>query len=189
MGIDLETLEPLPSVAGSSTYGGYSGPAVKPIGLRIVSQIARELPVPVMGIGGISRWQDATEYIAAGASAVQVCTVVMWDGAGIVRDMNAGLAGYLAGPDALRGRALPHIGAHAALSREISRCAVAEFPDKCTSCGHCVVACRDGGYHAISLVERQVVIDRSRCDGCSLCSHLCPEGVIAMQVRPQGNRR
>ncbi len=194
MGIDLETLEPLPSVAGSSTYGGYSGPAVKPIGLRIVSQIARELPVPVMGIGGISRWQDAAEYIAAGASAVQVCTAVMWDGAGIVRDMNAGLAGYLAekhlaGPDALRGRALPHIGAHAALSREISRCAVAEFPDKCTSCGHCVVACRDGGYHAISLVERQVVIDRSRCDGCSLCSHLCPEGVIAMQVRPQGNRR
>ena len=188
MGIDLDTLEPQPAVAGAGTYGGYSGPAVKPIGLRVVSQITRELPVPVMGIGGISCWQDAAEYIAVGASAVQVCTAVMWNGAGIIRGMNAGLSGYLAekhlaGPGALRGRALPRIGSHASLSRESSCCAVLEFPDRCTSCGHCVVACRDGGYHAISLRDRQVVIDLSRCDGCSLCSHVCPEGVIVMQVR------
>jgi len=126
MGIDLDTLEPCPSVAGSSAYGGYSGPAVKPIGLRMISQIAHELPVPLMGIGGVSRWQDAAEYIAAGASAVQVCTAVMWEGAGIIREMNAGLSGYLArkhftGVGALRGRALPRIGTHASLSRSVYR--------------------------------------------------------------------
>ncbi|MDO9323927.1 MAG: NAD-dependent dihydropyrimidine dehydrogenase subunit PreA [Methanoregula sp.] len=192
MGIDLETLEPKPSVAGASTYGGYSGPAVKPIGLRIVSQIARELSVPVMGIGGISRWQDAAEYIAVGASAVQVCTAVMWNGAGIIRNMNVGLSGYLAekqlaGPGALRGRALPRIGSHASLSRDISSCAVAAFPDRCTSCGRCVTACRDGGYHAILLVDRHVSINSGQCDGCSLCSHVCPEGVIVMQARPHRN--
>ena len=192
MGIDLETLEPQPSVAGASTYGGYSGPAVKPIGLRIISQIAGEFPVPLMGIGGISRWQDAAEYIAAGASAVQVCTAVMWEGSGIIREMNAGLSGYLArkklaGVGALRGRAVPRIGTHLSLSRSEKRCAVVGFPDRCNSCGHCVVACRDGGYHAISLRDREVVIDLNRCDGCSLCSHVCPEGVIVMQVRTQGN--
>lgn len=192
MGIDLETLEPQPSVAGASTYGGYSGPAVKPIGLRIISQIAHEFDVPLMGIGGISRWQDAAEYIAAGASAVQVCTAVMWDGAGIIREMNAGLSSYLArkklaGVGALRGRALPRIGTHLSLSRSEKRCAVVGFPDRCISCGHCVVACRDGGYHAISLREKEVVIDLERCDGCSLCSHVCPEGVIVMQIRTQGN--
>ena len=185
MGIDLETLEPCPSVAGASTYGGYSGPAVKPIGLRIISQIARELPVPLMGIGGISRWEDAAEYIAAGASAVQVCTAVMWEGAGIVREMNEGLAGYLAkkrfsNPGELRGRALPRIGAHASLSRSEFRFASAGFPERCTSCGRCVTACRDGGYHAISIADRHVVIDRDLCDGCSLCSYVCPEGVIVM---------
>ncbi len=185
MGIDLETLEPLPSVAGSSTYGGYSGPAVKPIGLRVISQIARELPIPLMGIGGISRWQDAAEYIAAGASAVQICTAVMWGGAGIVREMNAGLSGYLAdkhftGVGALKGRALSRIGTHASLSRNEYRFATMGFPERCTSCGRCVTACRDGGYHAISIADRHVVIDADQCDGCSLCSYVCPEGVIVM---------
>lgn len=194
MGIDLETLEPQPSVAGSGTYGGYSGPAVKPIGLRVCSQLAQTFPVPLMGIGGISRWQDAAEYIAVGASAVQVCTAVMWDGAGIIRGMNEGLSGYLArknfaGVGELRGRALPRIGTHTSLSRIESCFATAGFPDRCTSCGHCVVACRDGGYHAISLDDRRVVIDAELCDGCSLCSHVCPEGVIVMQARPHGNRR
>ncbi|MCK9317098.1 NAD-dependent dihydropyrimidine dehydrogenase subunit PreA [Methanoculleus sp.] len=185
MGIDLDTLEPRPSVAGASTYGGYSGPAVKPIGLKVISQIARELPVPLMGIGGISRWQDAAEYIAAGASAVQVCTAVMWEGAGIVREMDRGLSGYLAekqfaGVGALRGRALPRIGTHASLSRSIYRFAAVGFPERCISCGRCVTACRDGGYHAVSIVDQRVAIERDRCDGCSLCSHVCPEGVIVM---------
>ena len=185
MGIDLETLEPRPSVAGSSTYGGYSGPAVKPIGLRMISQIARELPVPLMGIGGISRWQDAAEYIAAGASAVQVCTAVMWEGAGIIRAMNAGLSGYLAekrfpSVGALRGRALSRIGTHAALSRSVHRIAIRQFPERCAFCGRCVTACRDGGYRAISIADRQVAIEKERCDGCGLCSYVCPEGVIVM---------
>ncbi|MDN7025334.1 NAD-dependent dihydropyrimidine dehydrogenase subunit PreA [Methanoculleus sp. FWC-SCC1] len=185
MGIDLETLEPQPAVAGSSTYGGYSGPAVKPIGLRMIAQIARELSIPLMGIGGISRWQDAAEYIAAGASVVQVCTAVMWEGAGIVREMDAGLSGYLAQkyfPDvgALRGRALSRIGTHASLSRSAHRRAAIGYPERCTSCGRCVTACRDGGYHAISIADRRAAIDLDRCDGCSLCSHVCPEGAIVM---------
>jgi dihydropyrimidine dehydrogenase (NAD+) subunit PreA len=188
MGIDLDTLEPRPSVGGAGTYGGYSGPAVKPIGLRVVSQIARESDVPVMGIGGISRWQDAAEYIAAGASAVQVCTAVMWEGAGIIREMNAGLSAYLAqkhfnGPGDLRGRALSRIGTHESLSRDEKWYATAGFPERCTACGHCVVTCRDGGYAAIAIDDRHVVIDAVRCDGCSLCSLVCPGGAIVMQRR------
>ncbi len=191
MGIDLNTLEPLPSVAGCSTYGGYSGPAVKPIGLRMISEIARELSVPLMGIGGVSRWQDAAEYIAVGASAVQVCTEVMWSGAGIIRDMTRGLSGYLAEKHfadvgALRGHALPGIGTHAALSRTDVSLAIIDFPERCISCGRCVTACRDGGYDAVSLEEQHVVIDKNRCNGCGLCSLLCPEGVIVMQARVHG---
>ncbi|NLD57442.1 MAG: NAD-dependent dihydropyrimidine dehydrogenase subunit PreA [Methanomicrobiales archaeon] len=188
LGIDLDTLEPRPAVAGVSAYGGYSGPAIKPIGLRVVAQVASQLDVPVMGIGGISRWQDAVEYIAAGASAVQVCTAVMWNGAGIIRAMNNGLSEYIArkklsGIADLRGRALSRIGTHAALPRNIAQVATLQVPGRCTACGRCVVACRDGGYGAITLVEGKVVIDPERCDGCSLCSLVCPEQVIAMQVR------
>jgi len=190
MGVDLDTLEPLPSVAGCSTYGGYSGPAIKPIRLRMVSQIAQELPIPLMGIGGISCWQDAAEYIAVGVSAVQVCTAVMGNGADIIRDMTAGLSGYLKekqipDPGALRGRALSRIGSHASLSRVSSRYASREFPGKCTSCGSCVIACRDGGYRAISIIERRVTVDEGSCDGCGLCSLVCPEEVIVMRPRVQ----
>lgn len=188
MGIDLDTLEPRPTVAGLSTYGGYSGPAIKPIGLRVVAQVAGQLQVPVMGIGGISCWQDAAEYIAAGASAVQVCTAVMWNGAGIIRAMNEGLSAYitqkkLSGISDLRGRALSRIGTHAALPRDAAQVATLQFPGRCTACGKCVVACRDGGYQAITLVDGKAVIDPGRCDGCSLCSLVCPERVIALQIR------
>lgn len=146
-----------------------------------------------MGIGGISRWQDAAEYIAVGASAVQVCTAVMWNGAGIIRDMNAGLSGYLAQKhfphvDALKGQALPRLGTHESLSRREYRFATTGFPEQCTSCGHCVTACRDGGYNAISLVDRYVTIDKSRCEGCSLCSYVCPEGVIVMEPGTRMNK-
>jgi dihydropyrimidine dehydrogenase (NAD+) subunit PreA len=183
-GIDIYSFEPLPSVGGLSTYGGYSGPAVKPVGLRVVSQIASSVDLPVMGIGGVGSWDDAVEYILAGASAVQVCTAVMWLGAGIVREMNKGLSTYLlekniSSPSAIRGLALSKITTHQALPRG-SRVKPAVDSGRCTSCGRCVIACRDGGYHALSLQNGAVIRDPQLCDGCSLCSQVCPEAAITL---------
>lgn len=184
MGIDIETFEPAPSVAGYSTFGGYSGPGVKPIGIRIVAQIARSTRLPVIGIGGISTWQDTVEYMLAGASAVQVCTAVMWQGAGIIREMHKGMAGYLnrkdlSGPNEIRGKALPNLVSHEELSRKVRY-----FPfvqqETCIRCGKCVISCRDGGYHALQLTRKGIVVDRGRCDHCSLCSLVCPSGSITM---------
>lgn len=58
----------------TNTYAGLSGPAVRPISLRMVHQVAHAVRIPVMGIGGIADWRDAVEYIMAGATAVQVGT-------------------------------------------------------------------------------------------------------------------
>lgn len=55
-------------------YAGLSGPAIKPIALRMVHQVAHAVKIPVMGIGGITTWQDAVEFIMAGAAAVQIGT-------------------------------------------------------------------------------------------------------------------
>ena len=117
VGLDLDTWETRPAVRGRGSHGGYSGPAVKPIALNMVSAIAKDprVRIPISGIGGIETWRDAVEFMLVGASAVQVCTAVMHHGYRIVEDMIDGLAGYLAGrglvsPADLVGRVLPRIG-------------------------------------------------------------------------------
>src|SRR6202022_3707860 len=92
-GIDLDTFAPRPNVAGRSSHGGYCGPAVKPIALNMVASVAqdREVGIPISGIGGISTWRDAAEFISLGASTVQVCTAVMHYGLRIVEGVLDGL--------------------------------------------------------------------------------------------------
>lgn len=70
MAIDLKKKAPV----FQNTYAGLSGPAIKPIALRMVHQVAKAVRIPVMGIGGITTWEDAVEFIMAGATVVQVGT-------------------------------------------------------------------------------------------------------------------
>ncbi len=70
MAIDIYRRRPV----FTNTYAGLSGPAVRPISLRMVHQVAHAVRIPVMGIGGIADWRDAVEYIMAGATAVQIGT-------------------------------------------------------------------------------------------------------------------
>jgi dihydroorotate dehydrogenase (NAD+) catalytic subunit len=70
MSIDIQTRKPS---LGSIT-GGLSGPAIRPIAIRIVWEIAKVVDIPIIGIGGIMKWQDAIEFLLAGASAIQVGT-------------------------------------------------------------------------------------------------------------------
>jgi dihydroorotate dehydrogenase (NAD+) catalytic subunit len=66
-------------------FGGLSGPAIKPIALRLVYQAAQAVKIPVIGLGGISTGEDAAEFLVAGASAVQVGTATFWDPGSPVR--------------------------------------------------------------------------------------------------------
>ncbi len=183
-GIDLDTLVPLPNVGGVGIRGGYGGPGLKPVALRCTADVAQALGVPIFGCGGVARWQDAVEYLAVGASAVQVCTAVMWDGAQIIRRLTRGLEeylqkkGYRAVKD-LVGKALPNLGQFPDLDISI-RLAAAVDEDRCTGCGICARACDSGGYQAIEMagVAR---VDPFKCDGCGLCVQLCPEGAIRLQ--------
>ena len=70
MAIDIEKRQPVLS----TITGGLSGPCIKPVALRMVWQTARAVKIPVIGIGGISSWQDAVEFLLAGATAIQIGT-------------------------------------------------------------------------------------------------------------------
>ena len=78
----------------NNIYAGLSGPAIKPIALRMVHQVAKAVSIPVMGMGGITTWQDAAEFVMAGASAVQVGTATFIK-PDIAIDIINGLEDYL----------------------------------------------------------------------------------------------
>ena len=75
-------------------FGGLSGPAIKPVALRLVYQAARAVKIPVIGLGGIATGEDAAEFLIAGASAVQVGTATFWDPRSPLR-IAQGLAAFL----------------------------------------------------------------------------------------------
>src|SRR5581483_3784455 len=95
-GIDLDTLELSPSIAGKGGHGGYAGPAVKPIALNMVAALgAEKIPLPISAMGGISTWKDAAEFLLLGATSLQVCTAVMHYGFRIIEDLCDGLATWM----------------------------------------------------------------------------------------------
>jgi dihydroorotate dehydrogenase (NAD+) catalytic subunit len=91
MGIDVETQRPLLS----HKIGGLSGAAIKPVAVRCVYEIASEYDIPVIGCGGVSSWDDAVEFILAGASAVQVGSAIGDKWLDVFSDINDGIANYM----------------------------------------------------------------------------------------------
>src|ERR671929_961279 len=119
IGVDLNTLRPLPCVEGYTVPGGYSAQAVKPIALRMVSQLALALPneTSISGIGGVERSHDALEFMLLGAHTVQLCTGVMLHGVKIVEELREGLARFMTdkGFEAVQemvGKSLPYFSTH-----------------------------------------------------------------------------
>ena len=91
MSIDIETMMPILS----NRIGGLSGNAIKPIGIRCVYEISKKLEVPVIGCGGVSSWKDVIEYMIAGASAVQIGSVLGSSGPRIFNQITKALKNYV----------------------------------------------------------------------------------------------
>ena len=199
MGVDLDTLELQPSVAGKGGHGGYAGPAVKPIALNMLSQIALdpEIGLPISGMGGISTWRDAAEFILLGASSVQVCTAAMHYGFRIINDLTEGLSNWMdeKGFQTLgevRGKSLHRISDFGNFNLLFK--AVARIDESaCIRCNLCHVACDDAAHQCIDLQPREVqrnghaetigqpVVREEDCVGCRLCYIVCPvENCISM---------
>jgi dihydroorotate dehydrogenase (NAD+) catalytic subunit len=91
MAIEIETTRPLLA----NKIGGLSGPAIKPIAVRCVYEIYREIDVPVIGCGGITDWRDAVEFMLAGASAVQIGTAIAFKGLRVFKSVTRGIDAYV----------------------------------------------------------------------------------------------
>lgn len=192
-GVDLDTLVPNPYVAGKSVFGGYCGPAVKPIALKMLTTIAQDpltSTVPISGIGGISTWKDAVEFMLLGSSTVQVCTAAMTHGFRIVEDLCEGLnnwmdeKGYQTLPDFI-GKSVEKITHWEDL--DINYHHIARInQDKCIHCGLCYIACEDTSHQSIHVEKghpyNDYTVKDEECVGCNLCQLVCPvEDCITME--------
>src|SRR5918998_612211 len=192
MGVDLDRMVPSPHTDGKATHGGMCGPAVKPIALNMVAEIARSPAtrgLPISGIGGIETWRDAAEFIALGSGTVQVCTAAMVYGFKIVQEMVTGLEAFMdeqgyAKVSDFVGAAVPNVTDWQYLNLNYAVKARID-QDLCIKCGRCHVACEDTSHQAITHLVNGVrhfeVIDEE-CVGCNLCASICPiENCITME--------
>ncbi len=197
IGVDLDTMLMSPHTGDKGSHGGYCGPAVKPIALNMVSEIGRDPEtrgLPISGIGGVSTWRDAAEFIALGCGTVQVCTAVMVHGFQIVRDMVSGLENYMDEKgfrtlDDFRGMALPSVTDWRYLNLNHVDKAVID-QDVCIKCGRCHLVCEDTSHQAIAAItegERRFDVLEEECVGCNLCASICPvENCITLRSLQPG---
>jgi dihydropyrimidine dehydrogenase (NAD+) subunit PreA len=198
MGIDLDNFAPEPTIDGKGTHGGYCGPAVKPIALSMVSEIARDKEtqgLPISGIGGITNWRDALEFILLGAGTAQVCTAAMTYGFKIVQEMVSGLEQWMdergySRLDELIGKAVPNVTDWQYLNLNyVTKARIDQ--DKCIQCGRCYAACEDTSHQAISNApkngKRHFEVIDEECVACNLCIEVCPvESCITMVRLTEG---
>lgn len=185
------TMNPRGEISGKRIISGYSGRAVKPIALRFIAEIAGNpvtKGVQVSGIGGITLWWDALEFIQLGCRNVQVCTAIMEYGQRIVEDLKWGLQHYMLGRgisslDELVGEELTQLARPSDVDRDSIVYPLVDR-EKCIGCGRCFISCSDGGHQAISFgTDRTPRLNGAKCVGCHLCSLVCPTGAIGLSKR------
>lgn len=185
--IDLSTLVPEPQINGYTSVGGYSGKAVKPVALKMITDLTTDIhlkDINISAIGGIYTYKDAIEFLLLGASSVQITTAVMEYGYRIIDDLILGLKIFMAENkfnkiDDFKSKSKKCVVEPKKIERNTIMFPKINY-DKCIGCGRCFISCKDGGHSAINFDEekRKPIIDGTKCVGCHLCKLVCPNKAI-----------
>ena len=177
--IDIETARP--TLGGEFGYGWLSGPAIKPLAIRFVADIARSVRIPVIGCGGVVKGADAIEYFMAGASAVQICTGAILKGPRIYGDVANEIIKFMVDHDYnsiedMRGISLKYLKKESTLKTDPPF----TKEELCIGCHLCERSCV---YDAIRIEEVQpkkfnVLLEKNKCYSCGMCTTVCPTRAI-----------
>jgi len=176
-----------PYMGSEFGFGWMSGPPIKPLAVRAVFDIARNVNIPVIGVGGISTGKDAIEHIMAGATIVGVCTQAIIEGkkafGRIAREISEELdkMGF-SSLEEIRGLYIKEMGAGQKVRIEGGIARLVE--DKCTGCKLCERVCQ---YEAITMVKKEGIrhllpeINGEKCAACGLCVSICPTDALYLE--------
>ncbi|MCK4478223.1 4Fe-4S dicluster domain-containing protein [Candidatus Bathyarchaeota archaeon] len=178
LAINVETGKPyLGSVRGE---GWLSGAAIRTVAVRCITDIARKVKIPVIGIGGVFRGRDVVEMIMAGAQCVELCTAPIMHGLQVVNHIKHELIEFMERKryktlQDFRGIALKHIDKQKEEMKE------KVYPKinmrRCTSCKLCANLCP---YQALTMKNGKVILDKNNCLSCGLCYSICPQHAISL---------
>ncbi len=177
MAIDIESGRPL--MGSAEGYGWMSGPMLKPLAVRCIFDVARTVDLPIFGVGGVSRGEDAIEMFMAGASAIQVCTAAILRGPQVFGKIAAEIDTWLDGHgyrsiEEVKGLAHKRLAERGFRTEHVPPVLDVE---KCTGCGLCEISCV---YQAIRVVDKKAILDEKLCYGCGLCVTRCRPGALEM---------
>jgi dihydropyrimidine dehydrogenase (NAD+) subunit PreA len=191
-GVDIETGVPVDTAMDTdgivrAHIMGFSGPAIKPLGLMAVAEISSAVNVPIIGIGGIANWHSAVEYMMLGAGLVQVGMAAMLFGYNLVHDMIKGLQefmqrkGYEKPSDfiGIAHKKVSIAGVYGMVFRTMDvpfRKVVNE--ELCNGCGLCMGGCLASANGAIQVRDGIAQIEEAMCTRCNVCEIVCPTGAI-----------
>jgi dihydroorotate dehydrogenase subfamily 1 len=171
---------PYPLMEGAS-FGSLGGPSARLMDYALTALIAQRVKIPVIGGGGIEKWNHCVDFMMWGATLVTACTSLMWHGFPLITKWIEGMDKYMSehgykGYEDMVGLALPSLrGAHELAAAEGSAVVDAE---NCTGCEVCL---RPGHCSAIWMVDDKAVIDPKKCLGCAICAAMCPKKAITME--------
>jgi dihydroorotate dehydrogenase/Pyruvate/2-oxoacid:ferredoxin oxidoreductase delta subunit len=147
-----------------------------------ISQVRKNTGLQIVSSGGVAKWSDIVEMIMWGATAVGICTHLMWHGFEAIPRMLEGLKRYMEEQeigswDAIRGLALQYLTTPDEL-RVVPGAARID-PHRCNGCGLCL---KPGHCVAILMKDGKASVEEQRCIGCSVCVNLCPKKAIQMEA-------
>ncbi|MEG0156427.1 MAG: HisA/HisF-related TIM barrel protein, partial [Anaerovoracaceae bacterium] len=176
LSVDIETATPT-----LATYGGYSGPPIRPLGLASVATIAQTVDIPICGIGGIESYKNALEYMMLGAAVVQIGTTVMIEGPEKITEIVHDFEEYcnaqgIDSVTAIKGKALSKLVSFDEMRIEPATSTVGSVPCD-IDCDKCLKSCM---YGAISREKGTIVVEEPLCNGCGLCTFTCPANKLKL---------
>jgi len=163
------------------------GPWIKPLSLRCALVLSMSVDLPLAGCGGIMDWEDAIERMMVGATALQLCSTIYWNGTKAITRCLEGMERFMQeyGYDDFEeivGLGKQYCVSPTEFFHEVKDLLAGVDEEKCTGCGICIEGL--GDCFALHVEDGVARVDSSQCYGCALCQYFCPSKAISMRERP-----